>query len=325
MSRQALFRREPGPARSFRLGRDAVLGVLFVVELIVFARLSPYFLTASNLLDATRSAVEIGLIALGATLVIITGGIDLSVGALLALVSVTVGFTYQDGLPLPFAVGLGLLVGLLGGAFNGALIVGLDLHPFAVTLGTFALFRGIAYAVSNAGAVSVFPDWFAYLGGYFAFGVVPGQLAVLGVSGIAVWLLLARTRFGSYVYALGMNEQATRFSGVPVLKIKLAVYALTGVLVAVAGVIYTSRMSTARGNAGLGLELSVIAAVVLGGASITGGAGTIPGTILGVAILSLLQNGLTLAGVRSDWGLIVVGVALVVGVFANEFFRQREV
>lgn len=304
--------------------REMVLLALLILEIAVFSVLSPYFFTASNLFDITSRVVETDLVALGVTLVIVTGGIDLSVGSNLALVSVTVGFAFAAGLPLLLAILLGLITGMLCGAFNGVLIARFGLPPFAVTLGTFAGFRGIAYAVSNAGAVSSFPDWFSFLGQYYVWNLIPAQLVVLLAAYSALWLYSNRTRFGIYLYATGVNEQTTRFSGVSVVTAKIVAYALTGLLVAVASVIYTSRVSTARGDAGLGLELTVIAAVVLGGASITGGSGTLLGTTLGVLILTYLQAGLTLAGVEGDWSLIVIGLVLLVGVFVNEFFRHSE-
>ena len=171
--------------------------------------------------------------------------------------------------------------------------------------------------------MSDFPAWFTAIGqSYFASGLVPLQLPVLVLAAIGCWLALDRTRFGRRVYGVGANELATRFSGVSVERTKLAVYALMGFLVAVAAIIQTARVSTARANAALGLELPVIAAVVLGGTKITGGAGTIPGTVLGVLVLAFLQDGLVSAGVRNDWGLVIVGGFLIAGVLANEILRR---
>lgn len=314
-----------GRLRSSSLTREAVLAVILVVQVAILAQLSPYFLSFDNLLEASRFFVETGLIALGMTLVIITKGIDLSVGSLFALVSVTVGFSYAAGVPLAAAIALGLFVGIAGGAFNGAMVAFLGLSPLTVTLGTFALYRGIAYAITDADAVSTFPDWFAFLGQFYVVGLVPGQLFVFAALAICAWLLLSRTRFGRYVYGIGLNDKATMYSGVSVERVKLAVYMLTGLLVAVAAIIYTSRVSTARADAGLGLELAAIAAVALGGVDIKGGAGTIAGAVLGVVILATLQNGLFLAGLATNLGLAVVGLFLIVGVFLNEFFRKREV
>lgn len=306
------------------LTRDAVLVAILVVQILVLAQLSPYFLTLNNLLDTSRFFVESGLIALGMTMVIITKGIDLSVGSLFALVSVTVGFSYAAGLPFVLAIAVGLFVGVAGGAFNGALVAFLGLNPLTVTLGTFAFFRGIAYAVTDAEAVSTFPSWFSYVGQYYVAGLIPAQLFVFIVLGIGVWLLLSRTRFGRYVYGIGLNQRATLFSGVSVKWTTMAIYVITSSLVAIAAIIYTSRLSTARADAGLGLELTVIAAVALGGVSIKGGKGTVTGAILGVVILATLQNGLFLAGLASSLGQAILGLFLIAGVFANEFFRGKE-
>jgi rhamnose transport system permease protein len=309
--------------RNLRFSRELVLlGVLITITLVM-AQLSPFFFTLGNLLDTSRYFVEIGLIALGMTLIIITAGIDLSVGAGLALVSVAVGFSFAAGLPLPLALVLGLLTGLGAGLFNGLFITRLDLHPLVVTLGTFALFRGLAYGLSDADAVSSYPAWFAYFGQAYL-GPIPGQLILFVVAVIVVWIVLSRTSFGRYVYAIGSNEEAARFSGVPVWRVKLALYTGIGFLVALAAIIYTSRVSTARADSGLGLELDVIAAVVLGGASIYGGVGTIAGSVLGVLIIATLRNGLVLAGVPSTWQLFLLGILVISAVFLNEFFRKKE-
>ena len=310
--------------RRIKFSREVVLLGVLIVLMIAMSLLSPLFFTVGNLLNTSRFFVEVGLMALGMTLIIITGGIDLSVGSNLALVSVAVGFSYAAGLPLPLAIVFGLVVGLAAGLFNGLFITLLDLHPLVVTLGTFALFQGLAYGLTNAQAVSDFPGWFAYFGQAY-FGPVPLQLFIFILAVAVVWLILSRTSFGRYVYAIGNNEEAARFSGVPVRKVKLALYAGIGLLVAMASVIYTSRVYTARGDSGLGLELDVISAVVLGGASIYGGSGTIGGTVLGVLIIATLRNGLVLAGVPSTWQVFVLGILLLVAVFLNEFFRRREV
>ncbi len=309
--------------RRLKFSREVVLLGVLIVLMIAMGLLSPLFFTVGNLLNTSRYFVEVGLMALGMTLIIITGGIDLSVGSNLGLVSVAIGFSFAGGLPLPLAILFGLVVGVAAGFFNSVFITFLDLHPLVVTLGTFALFQGMAYGLSNAEAISNFPEWFAYFGQAYV-GPIPGQLFIFVVAVAVVWIILSRTRFGRYVYAIGNNEEAARFSGVPVRKVKIALYSGIGLLVAIASVIYTSRVSTARGDTGLGLELDVISAVVLGGASIYGGSGTIGGTVLGVIIIATLRNGLLLAGVPSTWQLFVLGVLLLVAVFLNEFFRRRE-
>ena len=305
------------------VSRELVLAGVLLALIVVMAIASSLFLTTGNLLNTSRFYVEPGLIALGMTLVIVTGGIDLSVGASLALVSVVLGFAFGSGVPLWLAILLALATGLLCGAFNGLFVTLLDLNPLVVTLGTFALFRGLAFVISDAGAVSAFPSWFEVFGQYYD-GPVPLQLFVFIAAALGIGLLLARGRFGRYVRAIGYNPRAARYSGVPVARTTIAVYTLTGLLVAVAAIIYTSRVSSARADSGLGLELDVIAAVVLGGASIRGGAGTILGTVLGVLIIAVLRNGLFMAGVPTTWQLIVIGVVLIAAVFLNEFFREAE-
>ncbi|HEV2927716.1 MAG TPA: ABC transporter permease, partial [Propionibacteriaceae bacterium] len=252
--------------RRLRFSREVVLLGVLVALVIVMTLLDPLFLSPTTLLNTSRFFVEVGLMALGMTLIIITGGIDLSVGSNLGLVSVAVGFSYAGGLPLPRAILFGLVVGVAAGFFNSVFITFLDLHPLVVTLGTFALFQGLAYGLSNADAVSDFPAWFAYFGQAYL-GPVPGQLILFVVAVAVVWIILSRTSFGRYVYAIGNNEEAARFSGVPIRRVKIALYSGIGLLVAMAAVIYTSRVYTARADTGLGLELGVISAVVLGGAS----------------------------------------------------------
>lgn len=305
--------------------REKILLLVLMAELTIFGLLSPYFFTVSNLLDTSRYFSETGLIAIGMALIIITAGIDLSVGSLLALVSVAVGFSMEAGLPLWVSLILGLGTGYLGGLVNGLFITRLSLSPLTVTLGTLALYRGIAYAVSDSGAVSSFPDWFAYFGSYYIAGLIPLQLVVFAAVAFGIGLYLERGRFGRYVRGIGYNPKATKFSGIAVNRIWTNVYVMTGILVAISAIIYTSRVSTSRANAGIGLELVVIAAVVLGGASIKGGSGTITGTVLGVLILAFLNQGFGLLGAPAALTLVAQGAVLLVAVFVNEFFRNRKV
>lgn len=312
----------PWPFRN-GLGRINVLVLLLFLEVALFGALKPAYLSIAGLLDASRAFVEAGLLTLGMTLVIVTGGIDLSVASLLALASVTIGFSSAAGLPLPLALVFALVVGLIGGLLNGLIVAGLNLHPLVVTLGTMAFFRGLAYAVTNANAVSTFPDWFAFIGQAYLGDLVPFQLILWLAAVVATWMLLSKTSFGRYLYGLGINERATLFSGVDVFVVKVTVYALSGLFAAIAAIIQTSRVFTARANAATGLELTVIAMVALDGTRITGGSGSILGTTLGVLILGYLQDGLAFVGVRNDWGLVTTGAVLVLTVFANEFCRQE--
>ena len=312
------------PKYHLRVSRNGVLLGVLVLQLVVTSFLVPGFFSVWGLLDASRAFVEVGLIALAMTLIIISGGIDLSVGALLALVSVSIGFSYEAGLPLWAASILGVLVGTVGGALNGGLTAYFRLHPLVVTLGTFALFRGIAFTISDAGAVSGFPAWFGVFGQQKLWGLIPLQLIALILFAIFFWVLLKKTPFGRYVFALGLNEKVAKFSGVSINRVKIQIYTLMGFMVGIAGLIHTSRIESARGNAGFGMELIAIAVVVLGGARILGGFGTILGTMLGLLILSYLQDGLSFAGVRSDVGLMVIGSVLIIGVLINENLNQSK-
>lgn len=306
-----------------QLTRERVLLLVLIAMVVLFSTLSPAFLSLANALNTSRFFVEVGLIALGMTLIIITGGIDLSVGASLGLVTIVVGFSFAAGVPLAIAIVFGLVAGIALGAFNSFFITVVNLHPLVVTLGTLALFRGVALVMSDADAVSDFPGWFDYFGQYYL-GPVPGQLFVFIAAIVVVWLILSRTSFGRYVYAIGNNEEAARFSGVPIRRVKVALYSGTGLLVGIAALIYMSRVSTARADSGTGLELDVISAVVLGGASIYGGSGTIGGTVLGVLIIATLRNGLLLAGVSGTWYPFLLGSLLIGATFVNEFFRRQE-
>jgi rhamnose transport system permease protein len=303
--------------------RERVLLLVLIAMIVLFSTLSPAFLSLANALNTSRFFVEVGLIALGMTLIIITGGIDLSVGASLGLVTIVVGFSFAAGVPLAVAIVLGLVAGIALGAFNSFFITVVDLHPLVVTLGTLALFRGVALVASDADAVSDFPGWFDYFGQYY-FGPVPGQLFVFIAAIVVVWLILSRTSFGRYVYAIGNNEEAARFSGVPIRRVKFALYSGIGLLVGMAAIIYMSRVSTARADSGTGLELDAISAVVLGGASIYGGSGTVGGTVLGVLIIATLRNGLLLAGVSGTWYPFLLGSLLIGATLVNEFFRKQE-
>ena len=186
----------------YNLNRTQVLGIIFLIQMIVQSIFIPYYFSIYGFFDASRAFVEIGIISLGMTLVIISGGIDLSVGALLALVSVTFGFSYDAVFPMWASMLLGMLAGILGGAFNGVIIAFFRVHPLVVTLGTFALFRGIAFAISKGGAVSKFPEWFGLLGQSYVWGYVPAQLFLFVILSIIFWVILSKTSLGRYIYAI---------------------------------------------------------------------------------------------------------------------------
>lgn len=303
--------------------RTILLLIFIAIELMIFSR-SPNFLSMSNLLDAVRTYTEIAVISIGMTFVILTGGIDLSVGSLLALVSVTVGFSYQAGCPFGLSMILGLAVGFIGGLFNGLMIVYGKLHAFVVTLGTYSLYRGLAYGLTNAEAVSEFPGYFTFFGNSYIGGKIPTQIVIYFALAAVMWVIFKLTPYGTNISAIGYNESAARFSGIRVKRDRVLVYVISGLMVAIAAIIYTSRMSTARGNAGENMELYAITAVILGGTDINGGRGTLEGTILGTVILALMKNGLAMLGVRNDWALFMTGLIVLLSMVLNQAMEKKK-
>jgi rhamnose transport system permease protein len=253
----------------------------------------------------------------------VTAGIDLSVGSVLGLCSILLGVFWQNlGLPLELAIVLTLAVGALCGAFNGWFITRVGVPPLIMTLATLALFRGLAEGISQARSVRGYPEWFYALGQGEVLGV-PTQLWILLAVVLASGIVLAKTTFGRALYAIGHNQLAARFSGIPVDRHKLLIYTFSGLMAGLAGCIFVSRVSTTRSDMGTGLELDVIAAVVLGGTSIFGGTGTILGTVLGVILIQLLKNGLALTGVKGDATIVVIGAVLILSILITSWLRRR--
>ena len=277
--------------------------------------LSPYFLTPDNLLGLTRHLAEIGLIACGMTFVIATGGIDLSVGSLLGLCCISLGYSWQLWGPIPALV-LCILTGLIGGLLNGSLVARYHLPPLIVTLATMAFFRGLAMVISKAQPISQFPSTFGWLGQGDLL-VLPTQLWVWILIALITFYLAHHTLFGRQTTAIGNNQQAATIAALPVAKIQATLYTGTGFLCALAAIIFTSRVATAKADAGLGLELEVITAVVLGGTPITGGRSNIIGTCIGVLILGIVRNGLSLAGISTVWQAMLLGTILIITAIAN--------
>jgi rhamnose transport system permease protein len=304
---------------------ETLLAIILIVALVGLGALNERFLTLDNLLNQGRLMTEIGLIALPMTFIIITGGIDLSVGAIVGLCAIMVGYSWKNfGFPLPLAIAFALLVGGLAGFVNGLVITRIKVPPLIMTIATLALYRGLAEGVSQAHSVRGYPEWFYFLGQGSVFGV-PTQLLVLVVLIIAAGVALDRTTFGRSLYAIGANETAARFSALPVDRVKLIIYTLSGLASALAAVVLVSRVTTTRMDMGIGYELDVIAAVVLGGTSIFGGSGTIWGTVVGLVMIQLLKNGLALTGVKGDATIMVIGVALILSVLiASSLQRRRE-
>lgn len=314
----------PAPTRNpFRLGQEAILAAILALALLVLAFTSDRFFTVDNLLNQGRLACEVGLVALPMTMIIVTGGIDLSAGSILGLCAIMLGVLWKNlGLPLELAITLTLVIGTCAGLVNGLVITRIGVPPLIATLATLALYRGLAEGISQARSVRGYPDWFFVLG-QRDLGGIPAQLWLLGVAILVFAVVLARTSFGRTLYAIGNNETAARFSGLPVDRAKLTIYALSGFMAALAAWIFVSRVSTTRSDMGTGLELDVIAAVVLGGTSIFGGTGTILGTILGVVLVQLLKNGLALTGVKGDATIVVIGVVLILSILITNIVQRR--
>ncbi|HEX8138073.1 MAG TPA: substrate-binding domain-containing protein [Pyrinomonadaceae bacterium] len=300
-----------------------VLIVVLLIECFIFSLTGNNFLSSSNAFEITRLSVEIGLLALALTPIIITGGIDLSVGSMMGLAAVVMGSLWRDvHLPMPAAIALTLLVGALGGLLNALMITRLKFPPLIVTLGTFSLFRGVAEGLTRGiENYSGFSPQFLFLGQGYVGGVIPTQLFIL-VAAIALcaWWL-HKTPFGRSLYAIGYSQEGARYAGLPVARRLAFVYVLSGLAASLAAVIYVAHLGQAKSDAGTGYELMAITAVVLGGASIFGGRGTILGTVLGLFAIVILQNGLRLSAQPAELAGILTGVLLVATILLDRLSR----
>jgi len=303
-----------------------VLAVALAIEIAIFAATAKNFFTAGNFFEVMRLSVELGLLALALTPVIVTGGIDLSVGSMMGLAAVSFGAAWRDWhWPIPGAALFALLLGAAGGALNALLITRLNIPPLIVTLGSFSMFRGIAEGITH-GAVnySNFPPNFLYLGQGYWFGIVPVQFPIflLALAGYAI--LLHRSIVGRALYAIGFTAAGARYAGIPVARRIGLMYFLAGVVSAVAAIVYVAHIGQAKSDAGTGYELAAITAVVLGGTSVFGGRGTIWGTIFGLFSISVLQNGLHLAALPSELTGVLTGTLLVVTISIDRLHGRAQ-
>lgn len=307
------------------LRHETMLAAILLIALIGLGALNNRFLTIDNLLNQGRLTTEVGLIALPMTFIIITGGIDLSVGSIVGLCAIMLGYSWKSfGFPLPLAICFSLLVGAAAGLLNGIVITRVKVPPLIMTIATLALYRGLAEGISQAHSVRGYPEWFYFVGQENLFGV-PAQLWLLLIAIVVSAIVLDRTTFGRTLYAMGNNETAARFSGLPVDRAKLIIYTLSGLMAGLSACVLVSRVTTTRSDMGIGYELDVIAAVVLGGTSIFGGVGTIWGTVVGLAMIQLLKNGLALTGVKGDATIVVIGAVLILSTLvASSLQRRRE-
>ncbi|MDX1983910.1 MAG: ABC transporter permease [Bryobacteraceae bacterium] len=298
----------------------------FFTLILLFAGLSiaspDHFLSKTNLSSVVRQTAVINLMALGMTLVIISGGIDLSVGAILAMGGLMGTMAMEKGQPIILGVLIGVLTGSVCGLANGLLITRLGINPFIVTLGTLGIIRGSTLIISNGLPVHQIPPSFSYLGEGNLVGV-PFVLWVLIACAAAVHVILEHTRLGRYTFSIGSNTDAAHYAGIPVSFHTTAVYAICGMLTGLAGMIEASRLMTGQPTAGQGYELQAIAAVVIGGGSLRGGEGSVVGTLIGAFIMGLLANGSDLLGISPYLQQAIIGAVIIVAVAFDELRKRR--
>lgn len=314
----------PAAARPrFNFGlRDA--GTLFglIAIVVVFSILSPNFLTERNLLNILQQSSINACVALGMTLVIIAGGIDLSVGPTAAIAAVAAAAMMGGGMPIVLAVPAALLIGMAAGALNGVLVAYGGLQPFIVTLGTLSLYRASSLIYTGGNPIFGIPPEFRSFFNASVFGV-PSPILIVAVLAVLIWIVLNKTPLGEYFLAVGGNEEASHIAGVPVAMTKIASYVVSGGLASVAGLILVGRLGAADPTLGTLWELDAIAAAAIGGASLMGGKGSIVGTLLGAIILGALRNGLTLLNVQAFYQLLATGLIILVAMLIDRATRGR--
>lgn len=310
------------PFRRFACWHEVVLTAMLLVLLLGAWRVDPTFLQWNVQVGLSEHIWELALLALPMTLIIITAGIDLSVGSAMALSAVTLGLLYEAGVPPFIGAVAALAVGALAGALNGVFVAYAHVHPLIVTLATLAAFRGIAEGISLARPISGFPDGFGFLGRGHVLGL-PVPALVFGVLAVVCFITLAKTPFGRSLYAIGHNETATRFSAIAVDRIKLVLYTLAGATAGLASVLLVARRNTAKADLGTGMELDVITAVVLGGASIFGGRGNLVGTCLGVLLIHEAREFVSWHWQRDELNLVVIGALLVLSVLMHRALSAK--
>ena len=300
-----------------------------IVIVILMSVLSPYFLTQNNIFNVLRGMSTIGIMAIGQTMVIITGGIDLSVGSLMAVSSMLTArlITVNDENAF-IALLCGLSFGLLLGTISGLIITRFKINPFITTLGMLSIGRGLTYLFATgvkgtvASNITMENESIVFLGnGYL--GKVPFSVILLLLLVILATIFLKRTVLGRYIYAIGSNERSARLSGVPVNKVRIFVYAISGFFCALAGIIVVGRLSTAATNIGIGNELDVIAAVVIGGASLQGGEGTVAGAIIGATIMAIVRNAFVLLHIPNHFQTITIGIVIILAVGIDQILKQK--
>lgn len=290
----------------------ALTGLILLCVIMSFS--SPHFFSLTNLMNILRQSSLIGIVAAGMTFIIITGGIDLSVGSVLSLAScLTAGMIVNYGWNVWLSVLLGILIGALFGLFNGLLITRIPLPPFIATLGIMGVARGLAFVYTGGAPIYTFPESFKYIG-QGMIGPIPFPVILMILIYLVFYIMLKRTKLGRYTYAIGGNEEAAILSGISTGRYKAIVYSLTGALSALAGMVLAARLDAATSVAGDGFELDVIAAVVIGGTSLSGGQGGVIGSLIGALIMGVVRNGLNLLLVSSHWQRVILGLIILAAV-----------
>ncbi|WP_226688810.1 ABC transporter permease [Ruegeria arenilitoris] len=302
--------------------RELTLIVLIAAIIIVMSNVNPYFLSFSNFRAVAVGMAPTVIIVIGMAILLASGGFDLSVGSVMALSSTVVAMLLLTGMPIPLAVVCGLVLGGIVGVVNGLLVTGLGINPLIATLGTMSIARGIALVLTEGFSVSSLPASFAWIG-KADIGGFPVIVLFTILLVVLFDLAVRHTRFFRQVYFIGANEKAAMLSGIHVTRVRIILYALTGILAALAGVLLASRLMSGTPTAGNGIELQVLAAAVIGGASLRGGEGTILGAFLGVVFVALINNTMTMLAVSIYWQMIVIGGVLVTAVALDMLIRSK--
>lgn len=297
--------------------------ISLIVLCALIAVLEPRFLSAGNLASVARQTAVITIMAMGMTMVMVSGGIDLSVGSIMALAGVVGALAMVAGVPVVGGIAIAMLAGASLGLINGAAVASLGIPAFIVTLGAMGIYRGSVLLLTGGNAVVGLPQSFGYLAEGNLFGLLPIPLLIVIIVAVLIHFLLAQTQLGRYCYAIGSNVEAARYAGVRVARNQIVYYSILGGLTGLAGAIESARLVTGQPTAGEGYELRVIAAVVIGGGSLSGGQGSVMGTIIGALIMGVLANGANLLGISSFTQQIVIGAVIVMAVTFDEFQRRR--
>jgi ribose transport system permease protein len=292
-----------------------------IALVVILSIASPNFLTATNLSSVVRQTAVINIIALGMTVIIISGGIDLSVGSMLALSGLLGTMMMEKGVGICWGMTIGISAGTAAGLANGAMITSLRINPFIVTLGTMGIYRGLALIISNGLPVHQIPQRFSFLGEGTLLAV-PFVLWILLLCALVIHIVLEHTRLGRYAFSIGSNPDAAYYAGVPVRSVTTVVYGIAGLLTGLSGMIEASRLMTGQPTGGQGYELTAIAAVVIGGGSLRGGEGSVLGTLVGAFIMGLLSNGSDLLGTNPYWQQVIIGAVIILAVSFDEL-RKR--